>query len=489
MSDDTDRWVPEARLTGDLPVTDAASAAEHVPGDATMLVSGFGSVGYPKAVPLALADSARDGDRDLSLTVVSGGSVGSEIDTTLVEAGAVARRYPYVGTPEARAAANEDRMATSDRHVSAVADEARFGHYGRPDVAVVEAVACGPDWLVPSGSLGQTPAFVEAADTLVVEVNAHLPRELALVHDVWTPADPPNRGPIPLTDPGKRIGSPRIAFDPAKLRAVVRTDRPDDAYEFRDPTPEVEAVAANLREFLAGAVDRPPCPGRLRMQFGVGSLGNAMMAELAEMDAPVEYVGEVIQDGLLDMVDDGDLSVVSGTALALSHEGQDRLFADLERYAEAVVLRPAEVSNAPGVVSRMGVIAVNAAAEVDLYGHVNSTHVEGSRLLNGLGGSGDFWRNAGLSVVAVPSTAGGGDISRVVPMATHVDHTEHDVDVLVTDHGVADLRGTSPRERSERIVACAAPEFRGELRAYLDRANADGGHEPHDLQRAFDWRG
>jgi len=163
MTDDTDRWVPEARLTGDLPVTDAASAAEHVPDDATMLVSGFGSVGYPKAAPLALADSARDGDRDLALTVVSGGSVGSEIDTALVEAGAVARRYPYVGTPEARAAANEDRMAMHDRHVSAVADEARFGHYGQPDVAVVEAVACGPDWLVPSGSLGQTPAFVESA--------------------------------------------------------------------------------------------------------------------------------------------------------------------------------------------------------------------------------------------------------------------------------------------------------------------------------------
>lgn len=480
----TDETVPESRLSGDLPVTDAEHAAELVPDDATMLVSGFGSVGYPKAVPLALADSSRD----LSLTVVSGGSVGGEIDTALVEAGAIARRYPYVGTKEARAAANEGRVAMHDRHVSAVADEARFGHYGHPDVAVVEAVACGPDWLVPSGSLGQTPAFVEAADELVVEVNDALPRELALVHDVWTPADPPDREPIPLTDPGERIGSPHIEFDSAKLRAVVRTDRRDDAYEFRDPTPEVEAVAANLREFLAGEVDGPPCPGRLRMQFGVGSLGNAMMAELAELDAPVEYVGEVIQDGLLDMVDAGDLSVVSGTALALSREGQDRLFSDLERYAETLVMRPAEVSNAPEVVSRMGVIAVNAAAEVDLYGHVNSTHVEGSRLLNGLGGSGDFWRNAGLSVVAVPSTAGGGDISRIVPMATHVDHTEHDVDVVVTEHGVADLRGLAPRERSERIVECAAPAFRGDLRAYLDRANAAGGHEPHDLDGAFDWR-
>jgi succinyl-CoA:acetate CoA-transferase len=484
MTGDTgERWVPESRLAGDLPVTDAERAAGVVPDSGAMLVSGFGSVGYPKAVPLALAESGRD----LGLTVVSGGSVGRELDTELVEAGAVARRFPYVGTRAARAAANEERMAMHDRHVSAVADEARFGHYGHPDVAVVEAVACGPDWLVPSGSLGQTPAFVEAADALVVEVNEALPRELALVHDVWTPSAPPNREPVPLTDPGERIGSPRVEFDPAKLRAVVRTDRRDDAYEFRDPTAADRAVAANLREFLAGEVDRPPCPGRLRIQLGVGSLGNAMMAELGAMDAPVEYVGEVVQDGLLDMVDEGDLSVVSGTALALSREGQDRLFAGLERYAQAVVMRPAEVSNAPGVVSRMGVIAVNAAAEVDLYGHVNSTHVGGSRLLNGLGGSGDFWRNAALSVVAVPATAAGGEHSRVVPFASHVDHTEHDVDVLVTDHGVADLRGTSPRERPERILECTAPEFCDDLRAYLDRAG-DAGHEPHDLPSAFDWR-
>jgi succinyl-CoA:acetate CoA-transferase len=106
--------------------------------------------------------------------------------------------------------------------------------------------------------------------------------------------------------------------------------------------------------------------------------------------------------------------------------------------------------------------------------------------VNGIGGAADFVRNARLSVVALPSTADDGDVSRIVPMASHVDHTEHDVDVVVTEHGVADLRGLAPVERAERIVErCAHPEFRPALRAYRDRADARGGHLPHDLDTAF----
>jgi succinyl-CoA:acetate CoA-transferase len=147
------------------------------------------------------------------------------------------------------------------------------------------------------------------------------------------------------------------------------------------------------------------------------------------------------------------------------------------------------VSNAPALIDRLGVVAVNSAVGVDIYGHVNSTHVRGSRLLNGVGGSVDFNRNAHCTVVALPSTAGDGDLSTVVPMATHVDHTEHDTDVIVTEHGVADLRGTTPTERAERVIEIADPAFRADLRRYLDRAREATGHVPHDLERAFDWQG
>jgi succinyl-CoA:acetate CoA-transferase len=476
------------RIVGDVPVVAAETAAAHVADDATVLMSGFGSVGYPKAVPLALADA----DRDLALTVVTGGSAGEEIDVRLLESGAIARRYPYQARPPAREAVNDGTVAFADRHISTLGDDVQFGGLVEPDVAVVEAVAVGEDWLIPSMSVGQTPAFVDSVDSLVVEVNRAQPRALERFHDIYRPELPPEREPVPLSAPGERIGGPRIEFDPEALDAVVETDRRGDPYDFRDPTADDRAIAENLREFLTDEVSASPLfEESVRLQFGVGSLGNALMGALGEADfgdRDLVYYGEVIQDGLLDLLDDGRLRTASATSLALSADGQDRLFDDPERYAEDVVLRPGDVSNRPALIDRFGIVAVNSALEVDVYGHVNSTHVDGSRMRNGIGGSGDFTRNAALSVIALPSMAGD-DISRVVPMVPHADHTEHDGDVIVTEHGVADLRGTAPRERSRLLVEnCADPAVRSELDAYLDDATAAGGHEPHDLDAAFSWR-
>ncbi|MEY7851748.1 acetyl-CoA hydrolase/transferase C-terminal domain-containing protein [Natrarchaeobius sp. A-rgal3] len=476
------------RFRGDLPVVDAETAAAGIDRDATVLVSGFGSVGYPKAVPDALAESGRD----LALTVVSGGSVGSEIDVDLVETDSIARRYPYQARSTARAAINDGTIAFNDRHISSLGDEVQFGGLVDADVAIVEAVAVGEDWLIPTTSLGHTPAYVDSVDTLIVEVNRAQPRSLERFHDNYRPDLPPNRDPIPLSNPGDRIGGPRIEFDPAALEAVVETDRSDEPYEFRDPTEDDRAIAANLRSFLVDELERSPLfEESVRLQFGVGSLGNALMHSLTEADfgdRDLVYFGEVIQDGLLDLLDEGALSSASATSLALSEAGQRRLFEDVNRYAENVVLRPADVSNSPQLIDRFGIIAVNSALEVDLYGHANSTNVNGSSMLNGVGGSGDFTRNAPLSIIALPSTAKGGDLSRIVPMVPHVDHTEHDVDVVVTERGVADLRGRSPRERADRLVeACSHPSFREPLYEYLDRTRSESGHIRHDLDVVFSW--
>ena len=482
--------LPDERVNGDVPQTTATTAAAAVGDDDVVVVSGFGRAGYPKAVPEALADSGRD----LALTVVSGGSVGDEIDTALVEADAIARRVPFQATAAARAAVNDGRIAFTDRHIARLGDEVRRGEYGDPDVAVVEAVAVGEDWLIPTTSVGPTPAFVAAADRLVVEVNDAQPLELARLHDVYDRPLPPARGDVPLSRVDERVGSPRIGFDPEQLVGVVRTDRPDSPYEFRDPTDRDEAVAANLAAFLVEELDsNPVLADGVTLQFGVGSLGNALMGAFADVDfgdRDVEYFGEVIQDGLLDMLDRDALTAASATSLALSAEGQRRLFADVDRYADDVVVRNASVSNDPALVDRFGVVAVNTALEVDCYGHANSTHLRGTDVVNGIGGSGDFTRNAHLSVVALGSTAGSGEISRIVPLATHVDHAEHDVDVVVTERGLADLRGTSPSERADLLVErCAHPDFRADLRAYLDRARSGGGHEPHDFDSAFGWQG
>ena len=486
-----DNPVPATRLGGDLPFASPAEAAALIPETATLLVSGFGGVGYPKLVPEALA--AADGEREL--TVISGGGVGDEIDRDLVESGDMARRYPFVPNETSRAAANDGRLQFHDRHISRLADEVRFGGLRAgmrgETIAVVEAVAVGPDWLVPSTSIGHTPAYVGAADRIVVEVNRAQPIDLARVHDVHVREAPPNRAPIPLDDPLGETDGPAVRFDPEKLAAVVETDRADDPYEFREVSATDEAIAANLGEFLEAELDRNPLlADAVNLQFGVGSLGNALMGALADVDfgdRDVAYVGEVVQDGLLDMLDAGDLRGASATSLALSSEGQARLFADVERYAEDVVLRPADVSNAPELIDRFGVVGVNSAVEVDLYGNVNATHIGGTRVVNGIGGGGDFARNCRLGVVALPSTAVGGDVSRIVPLTPHVDHSEHDASVVVTEHGVADLRGLSPRERAAELITVADPSFREDLDAYRARADDGGGNTPHHLPSAFSW--
>lgn len=480
--------VTKRRLNGDLPLCSATAAAELIPTDATILVSGFGSVGYPKDVPLALAES----DRNLSLTVISGGSVGEEIDTKLVNADAIARRFPYQATAPARAAVNNGTIAFHDRHVADLGDEIAFNQLADAGIAVIEAVAVGEGWLIPTTSIGHTPACVEAADWIIVEVNESQPLALQHLHDVYRLTPPPNRGPIPLTDPAERIGDPKIRVSPEKLAAVVVTDRRDSPYSFRDLSADDRVIAANLAEFVTAEITtNPVLTDAVRLQFGVGSLGNALMGELGSIefgDREVAYFGEVIQDGLLDLLDADRLSVASATSLALSEDGQDRLFENIERYAENIVLRPADISNSPELINRLGIVAVNSALEVDVYGHVNSTHVGGARIINGIGGSGDFNRNSLISITALASTAGDGDISRIVPLTPHVDHTEHDIDIVVTEQGIADLRGLSPRERSEELIEqCAHPDFQPDLREYVEHAHEDGGHVPHNLSSAFDW--
>jgi len=488
MSRGPDRRPVNRRLNGNLPIVDAEAAAAAFDADATVLTSGFGSVGYPKAIPLALASDSRD----LSLTLVASGNVGDEIDVDLVGSGQVERRFSYQSSRVAREKTNASEIAFSDRNASSIGDEVQYGGLVDPDVAVVEAVAVGEDWFIPSTSLGQVPAFVEAADILYVELNRHQPLTLQALHDVYRPDEPSNRGPIPLCSAGERIGTAHVTFDPKKLAGVVETEIPDSTYAFRDPTDDDLAIADNLGSFLRDELERSPVfDDAVHLQFGVGSLGNALMSELQALDfgdRKVVYFGELIQDGLFDMIDAGALTAASATSLALTDAGQQRLFDDVKRYAEDVVLRPADISNHPGLIDRFGVVAVNSAIEVDVYGNINSTHVAGERLLNGIGGSADFNRNALITVCALPSTLESGSISRIVPQAFHVDHTEHDVDVVITDQGVADVRGLSPVERAERIVEhCAHPAFAPELRSYLDDVGERNGHIPQDIERAAAW--
>ena len=145
----------------------------------------------------------------------------------------------------------------------------------------------------------------------------------------------------------------------------------------------------------------------------------------------------------------GQARVASATAFSVSRRGQERFNKNIDRYRKQIILRPQDVSNHPEVIRRLGCIAMNGFVEADIYGHVNSTHIVGKGIENGIGGSGDFARNSAYTIFMSPSVAKNGKISAIVPFATHIDHTEHDVSGIVTEYGFADLRGEEPEAEGE----------------------------------------
>jgi len=313
------------------------------------------------------------------------------------------------------------------------------------------------------------------------------------MHDVYYgTALPPDRRPIQLTRPDDRIGVPYLQCPPDKIVAIVETDAPDRNAPFKEPDEASRLIAGHLVEFLEHEVSRGRLPARLLpLQSGVGNVANAVMAELEStaFEQLTAYT-EVIQDGMLGLLRSGKLASASATAFSLSPSAVEEFNANTQHYRNRIVLRPQEISNHPEIVRRLGILAMNGMIEADIYGNVNSTHLMGSRIQNGIGGSGDFARNAYISFFLTPSTAKGGAISAIVPMVSHVDHTEHDVSVIVTEQGLADLRGLPPRRRAEQVIAhCAHPDYQPMLRDYYERALRDspGRHTPHLLAEALSW--
>lgn len=212
----------------------------------------------------------------------------------------------------------------------------------------------------------------------------------------------------------------------------------------------------------------------LPLQSGVGNIANAVLSGLVDSSfTDLTAYTEVIQDGMLDLLDAGKLRMASATAFSLSPDVAARINANMAHYRDRMIIRPQEISNHPELIRRLGCIAMNGLIEADIYGNVNSTHVMGSRIQNGIGGSGDFARNAYVSIFMTPSTAKGGKISAIVPQASHVDHITQDVQVIVTEQGLADLRGLSPKQRAALIIErCAHPTYRPMLEEYHARARA-----------------
>lgn len=475
----------------------AEDAAALIHPGMTVAMSGFTGAGYPKAVPKALAariKQANDAGGQFRIRVLTGASTAPELDGELARARGIELRLPYQSDPTLRARINDGELDYIDVHLSHVAQYTWFGFFGKIDVAVVEVTEIDEDGrLVPSSSIGNNKTWLEQAGQVILEVNRWQPAQLKGMHDIYYgTALPPDRKPIPLVRPDDRIGEPYLRCDADKIIAVVEVDAPDRNSPFAPPDAESTQIAGHLLDFLAHEVKR----GRLGkhllpLQSGVGNIANAVLAGLGTAGyRDLTAYTEVIQDAMLGLLGTGVLRMASATSFALSPTGLSEFLSRVDYYRERIVLRPQEISNHPELIRRLGCIAMNGMIEADIYGNVNSTHVAGSRIMNGIGGSGDFARNAYLSVFMAPSTAKDGAISTIVPMASHVDHTEHDVMVVVTEQGLADLRGLSPKQRARSIVAsCAHPAYGPALLDYFERACRDsyGKHTPHLLGEALSW--
>ncbi|UNK43015.1 acetyl-CoA hydrolase/transferase family protein [Luteimonas sp. S4-F44] len=477
-------------------VTPEQAAALIAPGQ-TVAMSGFTGSGYPKAVPVALAariEQVHAAGQPFQIRLLTGASTAPELDGALAKVDGIALRLPFQSDPEARRRINDGSLAYIDAHLSHVAQHAWFGFYGDIDVAVIEAVAIREDGtIVPSTSVGNSKTWLDLAKRVIVEVNDAQPLGLEGMHDIYYgTALPPQRRPIPLEHADDRIGETALRCDPDKIVAIVRTAAPDRNSPFNPPDAASQRIAAFLVEFLQHEVAKGRLPkGLLPLQSGVGNIPNAVLANLADSGfRDLTAFTEVIQDGMLDLLESGVLRTASCTGFALSPEASLRFEANLGFFRERIVLRTQEISNHPELVRRLGCIGMNGMVEVDIYGNVNSTHIMGSRMQNGIGGSGDFARNGFLSIFMSPSTAKNGTISSIVPMVSHVDHTEHDVSIVVTEYGLADLRGLSPKQRARVLIDhCAHPDYRDALEDYFARALREsyGKHTPHLLPEALSW--
>ncbi|UCV03177.1 acetyl-CoA hydrolase/transferase family protein [Dechloromonas denitrificans] len=478
-------------------VMSAEEAANLIPSGVNVGMSGFTGAGYPKLVPSALAKRIMDANlygKKFKIGVWTGASTAPDLDGALAMVDGVEMRLPYQSDPTCRKRINAGEMEYIDIHLSHVAQFVWSGFLGKLDIAVVEVAGVLEDGrLIPSSSVGNNKTWLDQADKIILEVNSWQNPELEGMHDIYYGTQlPPHRKPIPLVRTQDRIGEPYLRCDPNKVIAVVETNSPDRNSAFSAPDENSRKIAGHILEFFEHEVKKGRLPvDLLPLQSGVGNIANAVMAGLNQ--GPFENLTaytEVLQDGMLEMIKSGKLTCASATAFSLSSGALAELNTDLARYKNNIILRPQEISNHPEIIRRLGVIAMNGMIEADIYGNVNSTHIMGTKIMNGIGGSGDFARNAYLSMFMTPSQAKGGEISCIVPMASHVDHTEHDVQILVTEQGLADLRGLSPKQRAKAIIEnCAHPHFKPALSDYYKRAldHSPGKQTPHLLEEALSW--
>jgi succinate CoA transferase len=474
------------------PILTPDEAALLIKNGDTVSFSGFSPAGAAKVVPRAIASRARD-EHDkgnpFKVRVLTGASSGRIIDDELARAEAISWRAPYQSGPVLRRQINRQEVEYVDMHLSHVPQTVAEGFFGRIDFAVVEATEITSDGRVfLTTSIGASPTYLRYAEKVIIEINRHQFPRLWEMADIIVMPPPPNRYPINICEPLTRIGLPYVVVDPVKVIGIVESNEPDQMGELAKPDDIGHQIAGHVVNFFLEEIHKNRLPKTLLpLQAGVGNVANSMLASLGKHPdiPPFRMYSEVFQDSMVDLMFEEKLMGASATSLTITSRKLKEIVDNIDFFAHRIVLRPQEISNHPGVIRRLGVIAMNTAIEIDIYGNVNSSHLYGMDIMNGIGGSGEFTRNSYLSIFMTPSIAKGGRISSIVPMCPHVDNNEHSVQIVVTEQGLADLRCLGPMQRAKTIIEkCAHPEYREYLYEYIQQSRL--GHIRHDLTRCFE---
>lgn len=467
-------------------ITSVAKASEIFIDGLTVAMSGYAMAGYPKAIPEDLVRRKNEGLK-LSINLITGANV-PWLDELLGSAEIISGRVPMCASKVLSSQVNSQKVRYIEQQMCKMPRLLQSRSFGNIDVLVVEALAVTEEGLIPTTSVGLTKYLMDAANEIIVEINWSQPEILYGMHDVYIPKPPPETEPIPLTSCRDRIGTAFIPFDISKIKYIIETDKPENKVQSTAFTPESRKTAENLFSFLrkeyltksGGAI--PP------IQLGFGNITDAVtdLLQTSEFNNLQFFCGGV-SDNILKLLQSGKASVISTAGISMN-ENSGKILEEISDVHDKLILRNGDMINNAEIIGRLGVVALNTGIEIDIYGNVNSSHIGGNNVVNGIGGGANFAQNAGLSVLLISSVSKGGAISNIVPMVSHQDICEHDTDIVITENGYADVRGLDDLQRAEAIISyCASEEYKKQLFDYFGASKKLGGHHPQNPKMAFGW--
>ncbi len=473
-------------------VMDAEDAVrKFVVGSKAIAISGMTGTGYPKVVPRAMSEYVERTGEKFDVVVYGAGTVGVDLEEYLSRIG-VRRRFPIGASAEVtRKLVNSREFEAYDMWLTEYSrwlrDDVLTRRFGGIDIAIVEATGVTEEGLVLGTSVDASPVFIEKARGVIVELSLVKPYMLGL-HDIYVPKI---NEVIPVRSVLDRIGDRVVKIPKSKVVAIVPSTI-DDQRGAYSPGGDIDRrVVENIVDFLSKEASEDPNlrTDYVTLQPAAGPIASLLADRIHEVGFSLSIWGEVASVRWLKTLSE-NVKAISGSAI-YTLPGDERLreefYENIDKFKDRVVLRPQAISNSPEIISRFYHINVQQAIEVDVYGQVNITYI-GDRFIVGVGGSGDHAKASYITIVALPSITGSG-LPRIVPLVYHVDLVDHDVDVIVTDQGWADLRGLSPLEKARAIIErCAHPSYKDMLWDYLETVVKKTGHRPVDLRKAVEFR-